>query len=100
MRLEAVEGMAALIFQCFSPSAQTVGVIGLVRQQALRFSDGAEKRNSHDHVGDVSGRQRESDRSAAIIGQSMNLLLVLPPRERPIASSNSPFLSRSPSDGL
>ena len=28
------------------------------------------------------------------------ILLVLTPRERPIASSNSPFLSRSPSDGL
>ena len=28
------------------------------------------------------------------------ILLVLPPRERPIASSNSPFLSRSPSDAL
>ena len=62
------------------PAAQTVGVVGLVRQQSLRLSDGGEKRNSHDHVGDVSGRQRESDRSAAIIGQSMNLARPSAPR--------------------
>jgi len=62
------------------PSAQTVGVVGLVRQQALWFCDGAEKRNGHDDVGDVSGRQRESDRSAAIIGQSMNLARPSAPR--------------------
>src|SRR3974377_1439995 len=55
------------------PWAQKVGVAGFVRQQALWFCDGAEKRNGHDDVGDVSGRQRESDRSAAIVGQSLNL---------------------------
>ena len=48
-------------------------VSALIGQQALWFSDGAEKRNGHDDVGDVAGGQRESDRSAAIIGQSMNL---------------------------
>jgi hypothetical protein len=62
------------------PSAQTVGVVGLVRQQALWFCDGGEKRNGHDDVGDVSGRQRESDRSAAIIGQSMDLARPSAPR--------------------
>jgi hypothetical protein len=81
------------------PSAQTGGIVGLVGQQALWLSDGAEKRNSHDDVGDVSGGQRESDRSAAIIGQSMDLARPSA-RERPIASSISPFLSRSPSDAL
>jgi hypothetical protein len=34
----------------------------------------------HDDVGDVSGRQRESDRSAAIVGQSMNLARSSAPR--------------------
>ncbi len=62
------------------PSAQTVGVVGLVRKHALWLSDGAEKRNGHDDVGDVSWRQRESDRSAAIIGQSMDLARPSAPR--------------------
>lgn len=62
------------------PPAQTVGVVGLVGEQALWFCDGAEKRNGHDDVGDVSGRQRESDRSAAVVGQSMNLARSSGPR--------------------
>ena len=62
------------------PLAQAVGVIGLVRQQALWSCDGAEKGNGHDDVGDVSGGQRESDRSAAIIGQSMNFARPSAPR--------------------
>jgi len=62
------------------PPAQTVRVVGLVGEQALWFCDGAEKRNGHDDVGDVSGRQRESDRSAAIVGQSMNLARPSAPR--------------------
>ena len=62
------------------PAAQTVGGVSLVRQQALWLSDGAEKRNGHDHVGDVSGGQCESDRSAAIIGQSINLARPSAPR--------------------
>jgi hypothetical protein len=62
------------------PPAQTVRVVGLVRQQALWFCDGVEKRNGHDDVGDVSRRQRESDRSAAIVGQSMNFARSSAPR--------------------
>ena len=62
------------------PSAQAVGVVGLVRQHALWFCDGAEKRNGHDDVGDISGGQRESDRSAAIVGQSMNFARPSAPR--------------------
>jgi hypothetical protein len=54
-------------------NGRSVGVAGLVRLQARWFCDSAEKRNSHCYVGEVSGRQRESDRSAAIIGQSMDL---------------------------
>jgi hypothetical protein len=80
VRLEAGEGMAALISLCFSEQRRLVGVVGLVRHKAPRFSDDGEKRNSHDHVGDVSGRQRERDRSAAIIGQSMNFARPSAPR--------------------
>jgi hypothetical protein len=53
------------------PSAQTVGVVGLVRQHALWLSDGAEKGNGHDDVGDVSGRQRESDWCRSAVSRSI-----------------------------
>ena len=54
------------------PLAQTFRVIGFVRDQPSRWSNYTEKRHGHADVGDVAGRQRERDRSAAIIGQAMD----------------------------
>ena len=55
-----------------APSAQTVGIIGLVCKQSFGLGHCAHERDSHGDVGDVAGRQGEGDRSAAIIGQSMD----------------------------
>ena len=63
--------MAALIFLMLEPAAQTVGVVGLVRQQALRLSDGGEKREQlRPQCRRRFRRRRASDRPAAIVGQS------------------------------
>jgi hypothetical protein len=61
-------------FDLFSgePFAQTVGVVSFVRQEPLWSGGGAEQRDGHGDVGDVSRRQREADRPATIIGQSMD----------------------------
>ena len=56
----------------FEPVAQTVSIIGLIGEQSLGLPHGAEKRNSHGDIGDISRRQGEGDRSATIIGQSMD----------------------------
>ena len=56
----------------FEPIAQAVCVISLVRDQAVGQCDGAQQRHGHADVSDVAGRQREGDRSAAIIGQTMD----------------------------
>jgi hypothetical protein len=54
------------------PIAQTVGIIGFVGQQPFGLGHHADQWNGHGDVGDVAWRQREGDRSAAIIGQSMD----------------------------
>jgi hypothetical protein len=63
------DGLDAALLE---PSSQAVSVVGFVRQQSPWGGDGAQKRNGHSYVGDVSRGQRESDRSAAIIGQCMD----------------------------
>ena len=52
--------------------AETVGIIGLVGDEAPWPADTVQKRYSHGDVGDVAGRQGEGDRPAVIIGQSMD----------------------------
>ena len=54
------------------PVAQAIRVIGLVCDQMFRRRDGAQQRHGHADIGDIAGRQREGDRSAAIIGQTMD----------------------------
>jgi hypothetical protein len=63
-----------------------------IGKQTFGLVHGAQERNGHGYVGDVAGRQGEGDRSATIIGQSMDF--------RPIASAYSPFLSQRPSGAL
>jgi len=55
------------------PVAQAVGIIGLVGEQALGWSCPAQQRDRYADIGDVARRQREGDRSAAIVGQAMDL---------------------------
>ena len=57
----------------FEPVTQAVGVISFICDQVFRRRDGTQQRHGHADVGDVARRQRESDRSAAIIGQTMDL---------------------------
>ena len=76
-------------------------IIGLVDEQAFGLvheRPGAEIRRMVMSA-TIARRQGEGDRSATIIGQSIDLL-VLPPRERPIASANSPFFDQRPSGAL
>ena len=51
---------------------QAVGIVSFVCQQPLRSGDGSMQRSGHSDVGDVSRGQRKGDRSAAIIGHSMD----------------------------
>ncbi len=43
-----------------------------IGKQTFGLVHGAQERNGHGYVGDVAGRQGEGDRSATIIGQSMD----------------------------
>jgi hypothetical protein len=52
--------------------SSAVGVVSFVCQQPLWSGDGSKQWSGHGDVGDVSRRQRKGDRSAAIIGQSMD----------------------------
>ena len=54
------------------PVTKTVGIIGLVSKQASGLVHGGQERNGHGDVGDIARRQGEGDRSATIIGQSMD----------------------------
>jgi hypothetical protein len=76
----------------FEPFAQAVGVVSFVGQQPLWSGDGGKERNAT--FPGVSAKAAGLPRSSA----KARILFVLPPRERPIASANSPFLNRSPSD--
>jgi len=69
-----------------------------IGKQTFGLVHGAQERNGHGYVGDVAGRQGEGDRSATIIGQSMDFARSF--AERPIASAYSPFLSQRPSGAL
>ena len=57
----------------FEPVAQAICIISLIGNQAVGSSDGGQQRHGHADVGNVAWRQREGDRSAAIIGQTMDL---------------------------
>jgi len=57
----------------FEPFAQAVGVVSFVCEQPLWSGDGAKQGSGDGDAGDVSRGQRKRDRSAAIIGQSMDL---------------------------
>jgi hypothetical protein len=54
------------------PFAQAVGVVSFVCQQPLWSGHGTKQRSGHGDVGNIPRRQRKGDRSAAIIGQSMD----------------------------
>lgn len=54
------------------PTAQAVGVVGFVADQATCWCGDAQQRDRHGDVGDIVGRQCEGDRSAAIIGQAVD----------------------------
>lgn len=53
--------------------AQAVGIIGFVADQASGRSGDAQQRQRHADVGDIAGCQGKRDRSAAIIGQAVDL---------------------------
>ena len=54
-------------------ASQSVGIIGLVGDQAASRGGYSQQRNRHADIGDVARRQGEGDRSAAIIGQAVDL---------------------------
>ena len=56
----------------FEPVTQAVRVISFICDQVFRQRDGTQQRHGHADVGNVAGRQREGDRPAAIIGQTMD----------------------------
>ena len=53
------------------PVTQAVRVISFICHQVFRRGDGTQQRHGHADVGNVAGRQREGNRAAAIIGQTM-----------------------------
>jgi hypothetical protein len=50
------------------PVSKVLGIISLVCDQAFGRFDGSDDGLGHGNVSDVSGRQREGNRSAAMIG--------------------------------
>src|SRR5271155_1565064 len=64
----------------FKPVAQAVCIISLICDQVFRRRNGTQQRHGHADVGDVAGRQREGDRSATIIGQTMDFRGATPAR--------------------
>lgn len=55
------------------PVTQAVGIIGFIGEQPLWWNDRTEQRDGHSDVGDIAWCQGDGDRSAAIIGQAMDL---------------------------
>ncbi len=55
------------------PAAQTISVIGLVGNETANRRGDAQQWNSHADIGNVAGRQGKGDRSAAIVGQAVDL---------------------------
>ena len=55
------------------PRAQAVGIIGFVGEQAPGRSDRTEQRYGDADVSDVARCQGDGDRSAAIVGQAVDL---------------------------
>jgi len=55
------------------PVAQAVGIIGFVCEQTLWRSDRTEQRDCYRDVSDITRRQGDGDRSAAIVGQAVDL---------------------------
>ena len=78
----AVEGITALNAPRLQPGAQAVYVLGFVRDQAFGRGHRLKKRPRYRDVGYVARRQRERNRSAARIGQAMDLASSLSLPER------------------
>ena len=79
-------------------SAQTVGIVGLVRQQALSLSD-TPRRNGHNHVGDVSA----SGAKATGLPRSSAKAWILPtsaPRAAHCFLQTPPFRAARPAMGF
>jgi hypothetical protein len=55
------------------PSAEGISVVGAVGEEAPWGGNRSQQRGGDADVGDIAGRQREGERSAAIIGQRVNL---------------------------
>jgi hypothetical protein len=81
------------------PVTKTVGIIGLVSKQASGLIHGGQERNGHGDVGDIARRQGEGDRSATIIGQSMDYARSSAART-PNRFRELPLLSQRPSGAL
>jgi hypothetical protein len=62
------------------PGSQAIGIIGFVGEQAPRRRYGAEQWNGHGDIGDIAWCQRDCDRPAAIIGQTMDFAGPAAPR--------------------
>ncbi len=58
---------------CREPCAQAIGIIGFVSEQAPGRGDHTEQRYGDADVGDIVRCQGDGDRSAAIVGQAMDL---------------------------
>ena len=81
------------------PVSEPVGIIGLVSEEPFRAGTGAQQRNGPSDVSNVAGGQGKGDRSALIIGQSMDLARSSAARA-PDRFRIVPFLSRLPSGAL
>ena len=64
------DDLGAESFKWFSG---VIGVVGLVRQQALRRRGIVEQRGRDADVGNIAWRQDEGDRLALSVGQSVDL---------------------------
>lgn len=62
------------------PCPQAIGIIGFVSKQASGRDDCAEQRYGDANVGDIARCQGDGDRSAAIVGQAVDLACPAPAR--------------------
>ena len=76
------DGFGASVAQ---PEAEGLGIVGTVCEQASGGADRTDDLLGDDDIRDVARRQEDSDRSAAIIGQGMDLR----PRVKPGAGCSA-----------
>ena len=79
--------------------AQAVGIIGPVGENSLGPMAHREQATHSDKVVDVAGCDQQ-DVGRPISSVSAWILVVCPPRERPMALLKAPLLRRLPSGGL